>query len=144
MSASLDDVKQRFVSEIQLRAFDDKYIDRNEEREILQIALQLGYTVDAARAALVLACDERGYVVESVILRQIQDQVATAAGNDGRVDRKEFDLIVGNARRAVGGKKNEREVKKMVVTVMEDTGHNKVRTGWFSDWYAAVKRDVGL
>jgi hypothetical protein len=32
----------------------------------------------------------------------------------------------------------------MVVQVMESTGHNKVRTGWFSDWYAALKRDLGV
>ena len=35
---SLEDVKKRFVEEVKLRAFDDKYIDKTEEREILQIA----------------------------------------------------------------------------------------------------------
>ena len=39
---SIDDIKKRFVNEIKLRAYDDKYIDKNEEREILQIAIQLG------------------------------------------------------------------------------------------------------
>ena len=47
---SLDEVKRQFVEQVKLRAYDDKYIDKNEEREILQIALQQGVTVDSARA----------------------------------------------------------------------------------------------
>ena len=39
---SLDEIKKRFVNEIKLRAYDDQYVDRDEEREILQIAVQLG------------------------------------------------------------------------------------------------------
>ena len=37
---TLDEVKRQFVEQVKLRAYDDKYIDKNEEREILQIALQ--------------------------------------------------------------------------------------------------------
>src|SRR5436305_5207154 len=55
----LDTVKKRFVEEVKLRAFDDKYIDKNEEREILQIALQQGIGVDGARAALAQVCEGR-------------------------------------------------------------------------------------
>jgi hypothetical protein len=140
----LDDIKKRFVSEIKLRAYDDKYIDKGEEREILQIAIQLGVSIDSARGALVSVCDDHNYVLESVILKQIKDQVESAAGNDGKVDQKEFDLIFGNIKRTAQGKKNDREIKKMIVTVMEDTGNNKVKTGWFSDWYTAMKRDLGM
>lgn len=141
---SIDEIKKRFTSEIKLRAYDDKYIDRNEEREILQIAIQLGVTIDSARGALAQVCDEAGYVLEGALLRNIRDQVETAAGNDGRVDQKEFDMIFQNARRLISGKKNDREVKKMIVAVMEDTGNNKVKTGWFSDWYTALKKDLGM
>jgi hypothetical protein len=141
---SIDDIKKRFVNEIKLRAYDDKYIDKNEEREILQIAIQLGVSIDSARGALVSVCDDHNYVLESVILKQIKDQVESAAGNDGKVDQKEFDLIFGNIKRTAQGKKNDREIKKMIVTVMEDTGNNKVKTGWFSDWYSALKKDLGM
>ena len=141
---SVEDIKKRFVSEIKLRAYDDKYIDKNEEREILQIAIQLGVGIDSARMALVQVCEEHSYVMESVIAKQIKGQVETAAGNDGRVDQKEFDLIFQNVRKAIQGKKNDREVKKMIVTVMEETGNNKIKTGWFSDWYTALKKDLGM
>ncbi len=141
---SIDEVKKRFTNEIKLRAYDDKYIDKNEEREILQIAIQLGVNIDSARGALVQVCDDQSYIVESVILKQIKDQVETAAGNDGKVDQKEFELILGNIKRAMQNKKNDREIKKMIVQVMEDTGNNKVKTGWFSDWYSAMKKDLGM
>ena len=77
-------------------------------------------------------------------MKTIKDQVETAAGNDGKVDQKEFDLIFQNVRKTADGKKNDREIKKMIITVMEDSGLNKVKTGWFSDWYAAMKKDLAM
>ncbi len=141
---SVEEIKKRFVNEIKLRAYDDKYIDKNEEREILQIAIQLGVNIDSARSALVQVCDEQGYIVESVILKMMKDQVETASGNDGKVDQKEFELILGNVTKAMQGKKKERQIKTMIVQVMEDTGNNKIKTGWFSDWYATMKKDLGM
>ena len=50
---SLDDVKRQFVEQVKLRAYDDKYIDKNEEREILSMALQQGVTVDSLEAGAI-------------------------------------------------------------------------------------------
>ena len=141
---ALEDIKKRFVDEIKLRAYDDKYVDKNEEREILQIAIQQGVSIDSARGALQQVCEHQGYVLESSLVKTIKDQVETAAGNDGKVDQKEFDLIFQNVRKTADGKKNDREIKKMIITVMEDSGLNKVKTGWFSDWYAAMKKDLAM
>ena len=141
---SLDDLKRRFIDEIKLRAYDDKYIDKNEEREILQIAIQQGISIDSARNALAQVCEHQGYVLESSLLKMIKDQIETAAGNDGKVDQKEFELIFQNAKKAAQGRKNDRELKKMIVQLMEDTGNNKVKTGWFSNWYTALKQDLGM
>jgi hypothetical protein len=141
---SIEDIKKRFVDEIKLRAYDDKYVDKNEEREILQIAIQQGIGIDSARQALAQCCEHHNYILESSILKTIKEEIETAAGNDGKVDEKEFDLIFGNAKRRMQGKKNDREIKKMIVTIMEDSGLNKVKTGWFSNWYAALKRDLGM
>ena len=54
---SLEDVKKRFVQEIKLRAFDDRYVDKDEEMEILKIAVADGISVDSARAALRQVCE---------------------------------------------------------------------------------------
>ena len=136
-----DEIKKRFVSEIELRGYDDKYIDRNEEREILQIAIQLGVGVENAKLALVQVCEERGYIIESAVARQIRRDVESAGG---KVDRRGFETIFENTRKAVQGKKNDRDIKTMIVNVMEDTGNNRVKTGWFTNWYASMKRDLGL
>ncbi|HVK09067.1 MAG TPA: hypothetical protein VM597_09850 [Gemmataceae bacterium] len=141
---SMDEVKKRFVDEIKLRAYDDKYVDKNEEREILQVAIQQGIGIDSARSALAQVCENQGYVLESALIKSIKDQIEAAAGNDGKVDQKEFEMVLHTAKKASLGKKNDRELKKMIITVMEDTGLNKVKTGWFSDWYTAMKRDLGM
>jgi hypothetical protein len=60
------------------------------------------------------------------------------------VSQADFDSVFANARNSVQGKKPDRDVKKMVVETMEITGHNKVRTGWFRDWYSALKKELGV
>jgi hypothetical protein len=140
---SLDEVKKRFVEEVKLRAYDDKYIDKNEEREILQGALQLGVTVDSARAALAQVCDTHGYVLESRVLSEIKDLIDTFAGNDGKIDEKEFNDAVTQCKKRTQGKKNDVQCKRMVLEVIEENNY-KVKTGMFSNWYAKAKKEVGL
>jgi len=140
---SIDDIKKRFVDEIKLRAFDDKYIDRIEEREILQIAIQLGVSIDSARPALFQVCNENDFVVESVIVKLIKDRIESAAGDAG-IDRTQFDTVFEAVKKAMGGKKNDREIRRLIVTVMENTGNNKVKTSWFSNWYRSLKKDLGV
>ncbi len=139
----LDAVKKRFVEEVKLRAYDDKYIDRNEEREILQIAIQQGISVDSARAALGQVCESNGYVMESKVLADIKDMVEIFAKNDGKIDEKEFKDTVATCMKKCQGKKNEVQCKKLVIEVIDD-GSWKTSKGWFSDWYAAAKKEAGM
>ena len=141
---SPDAIQSRFVDEIKLRAYDDRYIDKNEEREILQIAIQHGIGIDAARDDLARVCDQNGYVLESSLMKRIREQAETAVAASGQLEREVFDRILDDARTVVQGRKNERELKKIAILVLEDAGLNRVKTGWFTDWYAAMKRDLGL
>ena len=52
--------------------------------------------------------------------------------------------IFQNAKRKISGKKNDIQVKRMIVEIMEDSGMNKVKTGWFSNWYSTMKKDLGI
>jgi hypothetical protein len=140
---TLDEVKKRFVEEVKLRAYDDKYIDRNEEREILQIALQAGITVDSARSALAQVCESNGYVLEARVMTQIKDLIDIQAGNDGKIDEKEFNDAVALCKKATQGKKNDVQCKRMVIQVIDDNAY-KVKTGLFSNWFARVKKEVGV
>ncbi len=139
-----DDVKAKLLKEIHLRGYDDHYIDRNEEREVLQIAFQLGVGADAARADMTAVCGESGYVLESVVVRVMSERLAERVATVGAVDRDGFERIVAEGVRLVNGKKGDRDVRVMLVTLMEDTGHNRVKGGWFGNWYKALKKDLGV
>jgi hypothetical protein len=140
---TLDEVKRQFVEQVKLRAYDDKYIDKNEEREILQIALQHGITVDSARAALAQVCESNGYVLESLALQAVKEMVSIQANNDGKVDEKEFNDAVALLKVRTQGKKNDIACKKMVIEIIEENNY-KVKTGLFSNWFSRVKREVGV
>ena len=140
---SLDDVKRQFVEQVKLRAYDDKYIDKAEEREILQIALQQGVTVDSARAALAQVCESNGYVLESVALKAVKELIEIQAGNDGKIDEKEFNDALAMLRTRTQGKKNDLQCKRMLVEMIDDNNF-KIKTGLFSNWYSRVKREIGV
>jgi hypothetical protein len=140
---SLDEVKRQFVEQVKLRAYDDKYIDKGEEREILQLALQQGVTVDSARSALAQVCETNGYVLESAALKAVKEMIDIQAGNDGKIDEKEFNDAVSLLKVRTQGKKNEIQVKKMVLEIIGENNY-KVKTGLFSNWYTRAKKEVGL
>jgi len=140
---TLDEVKRQFVEQVKLRAYDDKYIDKNEEREILQIALQHGITVDSARAALAQVCETNGYVLESSALKAVKEMIEIQANNDGKIDEKEFNDAVALLKVRTQGKKNDVQCKRMVIEIIEDNNY-KIKTGFFSNWFTRVKREVGL
>jgi hypothetical protein len=138
---SLEAIDKRFVDEVKLRAYDDKYIDKIEEREILQIAIQQGIAIESARAALAQVCEREGYVQEATLLKLIKER---AEAITGKIDQREFESILQVARQAALGRRTERDLKKMIVLVLEDAGLNRMKTGWFTDWYGAMKRDLGM
>jgi hypothetical protein len=140
---SLDEVKRQFVEQVKLRAYDDKYIDKNEEREILQMALQYGVTVDSARAALAQVCESQGYVLESVALKAVKEMIDIQAANDGKIDEKEFGDAVALLKVRTEGKKNDIQCKRMVIEIIEDNSY-KIKTGLFSNWFSRVKKEVGM
>jgi hypothetical protein len=140
---SLDEIKKEFTEQVKLRAYDDKYIDKGEEREILQLALTRGVTVDSARSALGQVCESCGYVLESSVLREVKELLEIQAGNDGKIDQKEFNDAVALAKRKTQGKKNDVAVKRMVCEIIDDNAF-KIKTGMFSNWYAGVKKEIGL
>jgi hypothetical protein len=136
------EVKRRFVEEVKLRAYDDKYIDKNEEREILQIAIQQGVGVDSGRSALAQVCEAQGYVLESAVVHRVKEVLETFAENDGKIDQKEFNDAVSICKKATMGKRNDIQVKRMVIEVIEDNTL-KVKQGMFNHWYDNLKKEVG-
>ncbi len=139
----LDDIKKRFVEEVKLRAYDDKYVDRSEEREILQIALQQGISVDSARSALANVCEKENYILESTILREVGDMLEIQAGNDGKIDEKEYKDAVSLCQKKTAGKRSDVQCKRMVLEIIDEKAY-ATKAGMFSNWYKRAKKEVGM
>src|SRR5262249_2631450 len=119
----LDAIKKEFVEQVKLRAYDDKYIDKSEEREILQGAIQKGISVDSARAALAQVCEANSYVLESKVRDEMKDLLDTLAGNDGQIDQKEFTDALTMARKRTQGKRNDVQLKRMLIEIIDDNSY---------------------
>jgi hypothetical protein len=139
-----EDIPARLAEEIAVRAYDDKYIDRNEEREILQIAIQLGVRLDAARATLAQVCEREGHVLESTAVKVIGERLKATLEKIGQLDEAGFAQLLSEAREALKGKRNDREAKILLVQLLEENGPPRVKVGWLRNWYAAMKRDLAL
>src|ERR1700730_18459823 len=140
---NLNEVQGQLLRQGRLRAYDDKYIDKNEEREILQMALQHGVTVDSARAALAQVCEAQNYVLESTAVAAVKEMIQIQANNDGKIDEKEFGDAVALLKVRTQGKKTDLQCKRMVIEIIDDNAY-KIKTGLFSNWFTRVKREVGL
>lgn len=143
MSVSLDEVKKQFVEQVKLRAYDDKYVDKQEEKEILQIALQQGITVDSARQALAQVCEKEGYVLESKVLQDVKELLQIFNEGDGKIDEKEFNDAVAKMKLGTQGKKSDVQCKRMVLEVIDENAY-RVKTGMFSNWYNRARKDTGM
>jgi|LauGreDrversion4_2_1035121.scaffolds.fasta_scaffold157017_2 hypothetical protein len=140
-----EDIRQRFINEVKIRAFDDKYVDRAEETDILKIAISMSVDIDTARLALSQVCRMEGYALERELIDEVTTQLRACAGNDGKVDEGEFNLVVATVTQKLSHCPEMRplKIKRLVVEQMEKMGVT-VKTGFFSNWYAKTKKEVGL
>ena len=136
-----DPTTERLVKEIGLRTFADRYLDRDEEREVVRIANQLGVNEGEAAAIIVNACAETGIVREAVVRDTIR---ITLAYVHEKIDRAAFDVVVATGINKANKTLSEREVQRMVVAIMEETQRANVKRGWFSNWYVELKRELGI
>jgi hypothetical protein len=134
----IEKAKRRFVEEIKLRAYDDRFIDRQEEKEILKAAIEQGISFDSARAALVQVCDQADYTLETVLDQKAKEMLNQFASNDGHIDQKEFNDAVSVLHKAAKGRLNESRCRKKAKEIIQVNGW-KAREGflkggsWFSD-----------
>lgn len=140
----IESIKRRFRDEIRLRGYQDKFISTTEEREVLQIALQMSVTLDSARAALKVVCDSEGYLLESAAEEFLRKKIDAALADDGKLDRAEFDAIVSLTAAAFAGTKDTMTCQRMVIAAIDAHPKAQIKHGWFSDWYAQAKREAGV
>lgn len=134
----IEEIKRRFVQEVKLRAYDDRYIDRAEEKEILKIAIEHGLSVDSARAALIQVCEHSDYTVESLLDQKAKEMLEQFASNNGHIDKKEFYDTVAVLHKVSKGRLGEAKCKAKAKAIVQANAW-KVREGflkggsWFSE-----------
>lgn len=135
---ALADATTRFSNHVQVKAFDDNFVDRDEERALLETAADMGLSIDEAVKLIRQVAEDKGYAVERALDEQATQRLADAANDKKGVEKKEFDeavrLYLADAKGAVSEKNVKRKLKQVVL----DHGW-KVKEGglfgatWFSD-----------
>lgn len=134
--SEIEGIKQKFVEHVKLRGFDDKYIDKIEEKEILQQGIDMGLAVETARIALIQTCENLTYVLESELDKKTKEFLGMYA-KDGFIEKKQFQDIVSLIEKAAQGKINAAQCTAKVKTIMQDLAY-KPKEGMFDKWFAKV------
>ena len=142
---SPDEIHNRFVNEIEKRGNDDRYIDGLEERELMQIAIQHGFSPDWARQALTEVCQQKGFIIEAAVVQRVRERLKATVFPDGQLDKQGFESLVSEVRTVLQGTtRTDPEIRRLVVNTIDDLGTIRVKTGWFRNWYLQLKRQLRM
>ncbi len=139
---TLDDIKREFASQVKMRGFDDKYIDKQEEKEILQMAISKGVSFESARASIQQVCEKEGYTLESGVMKEAKQLLEVQAGT-GKIDYRDFTDAISFVTKRINGVRSVKQVKRMLCEMIEEEAL-RVTSGWITSWFKKVKREVGL
>jgi Ca2+-binding EF-hand superfamily protein len=133
-------VKKQFIDFITLQVFDDQYIDRQEEKKIVEEGIKKGLSVEESLSIMQQISSEKGWVLERDAEERTKDMLEVFATNDGKVDKKEFEDALGAFKKHSKGKIPEPELKRRLKKMMEDNGWKAKEGGLFGKkWYSAIE-----
>jgi hypothetical protein len=134
----MSDLEKKFVEHIKLRAMDDRFIDKAEEKEIMHFAINEGVTTAAAKSALRAACLKLKYVLESYVEERGRASLIKSL-EDEQVDKDEFDAGVQEMLTVGQGMIDEAECRKRLKKIVL-SGNMKTRQGLFKggSWFDKI------
>jgi len=131
-----ESIRNQFVEFIALQGFDDKYIDRQEEKRILEVGVKNDISVGDSLALIREIAAEKGLVIE----RDVEDKAKAVLKNavaDGKVTKKEFEEACAVFKTACKGKIPDPEIKQRLKKMMETNGWQA--GGLFGiKWYTTI------
>ena len=144
MNTSCDLIKNDLIDAIRQRGKSDSYIDRSEEREILQFALQKGLMLDQGHQILLEVCRQSHYIMESHLLEDLLEQIKSfAKGGHGLTEKFFLELtkmLLSNSK----GYLQTQNAQEMIIALIEDNGF-EIETGFFgSNWFLKIKKSLKL
>jgi len=134
-----DEVRKAFVDFIMLQVFDDQYIDRQEEKKILEEGIKKGMGVDEGLSIMRQVALEKGIALERDAEERAKETLEAFATNDGKVDKKEFEDAVAIFKKHSKGKIPDPELKKRLKKMMLENNWKAKEGGFFgSKWFSAI------
>ncbi|OAD20635.1 hypothetical protein THIOM_003647 [Candidatus Thiomargarita nelsonii] len=134
-----EEVKKQFVNYIMLQVFDDQYIDRQEEKKILEEGIRNGLGIEEGQAIIRQVSLEKGFVLEREAEERAKEMLDTFAHNDGKVDKREFEDTLAIFKSHSKGKLPEPEMKKRLKLMMVENDWKAKEGGFFgSKWFSEI------
>ncbi|KHD05651.1 hypothetical protein PN36_13010 [Candidatus Thiomargarita nelsonii] len=134
-----EEVKKQFINYIMLQVFDDQYIDRQEEKKILEEGIRNGLGIEEGQAIIRQVSLEKGIVLERDAEERAKEMLDTFAHNDGKVDKKEFEDAMAIFKSHCKGKLPEPEMKKRLKLMMVENDWKAKEGGFFgSKWFSEI------
>ncbi len=134
-----EESRKQFVEYIMLQVYDDQYVDRAEEKKILEMGIKKGFSVEEGLAILRQVADDKGFAIEREAENRAKEILGQFAANDGVVDKKEFEDALALFKSASKGKLPEPELKKRLKKMMLDNGWKAKEGGLFgTKWFSAI------
>ncbi|CAK0768565.1 conserved hypothetical protein [Gammaproteobacteria bacterium] len=133
------DKKSVFIDYVKLQAYEDGYIDRQEEKKLLEYAIQLGIGIDEGQSIIWNSAQKENYVIEREVEKQAKDLLARYASSGGVIDKKEFNDVVGIFMSACKGKFSDIETRRRLKKIILEN-HWKVKEGGLfgSNWFTEI------
>jgi hypothetical protein len=125
---------------IDTRGGADKYIDAAEEQDIFRKADSLDIWQGQAEAMLNFRCKQLRWTRESDIAYSLEIMLEEATKDDGKIDKKEFDHIVGYATALRMPRKRAIQVCCTMIRKKgwETTCEGFLRRDWLAEYEAGV------
>ena len=138
MATEQESIKH-LVEFITLQVNDDKYIDRKEEKNIIEEGIKHGIGVDRCLAIIQKVAHEYGYAVEREIEERAKTLLEQFANNDGKIDRREFDDAFALFKKESKGGVNDNDIRRCLKQIILDQGWVVKEGGLFgSKWFSAI------
>jgi len=135
-----ENIKKQFIEFIKLQGFDDQYIDRQEEKKVLNVGVKNGLSIEESLALVREIAQEQNLVLERDAEERVKAALEQATTNDGQVDKKEFEQVIELFRTATKGKLLDAELKKRAKQIMLDNGWKAKEGGLFgTKWFSAIE-----
>lgn len=138
-TGSSRDKKEVFIDYVKLHTYEDGYIDRQEEKKLLEYAIQLGIGIEEGQTLIKNLAQQNNYVIEREVENQAKDLLARFAVSGGVIDKKEFNDAVGIFITACKNKFSESESRRRLKKIILANQWKVKEGGLFgSNWFSEI------